>query len=594
MLPMVYVDISCGASGMLIPVLSSAGTNLPYVQQMDEFMRVRELVPFLDYENYPTVPTNDDREINVGDEGLIVFRSFDGCIISGNSSEIISYIHANRSVIAQRPILYAQLQRIEAATLTSSYEVWREVAAILFPGEPQRKLWIESEHLLFQRQKQIWAQIERIGNRRDSSAHGGLSDKISEYSVEKLFGWLTDRRNFLEANWTKEWHRLRELEPFGNRGLELALAWMFHLAAENHDLRQIRSVLYSCLEISWDVSSELSEFLTDTFSTEPSLLFNFLRPKRLFGHLLNAIVAHGDMDRTIKLIEFGVKELPKEDYVVDALTSALHDVSVSDPSTSLYADLLAIRLYPYTQQYIDRDRRTGAKSELAKLERVAIELIDQATSLEEREMYEEANAILDFALIRFGTATELRLRVKVAEALHAKAEMLRRQHDWEKAVAVYDDLLGRFSNAREVSLRVEVAAALRAKAACLRDVGEDDNEPYRNLITRFGGARESALREQVAGGMLSKAREQYETFEIEGAIAIYEEFFNLFGTASPRPLCEQVTTAFEQLGLIESDLVDMVANNPENKEKLLERINLIYKGQRSGATGHARGSRANR
>jgi len=570
--PMIYVDVSDGASGMLIPVLSLAGTNLPYVQRMDEHMRVKEVVPFLDYENYPTVPADDDREITVGGEGLIAFRSFDGSIISGNSSEIISYIHTNRSVIAQQPILHAQLQRIEVASFTASYDVWREVATILFPSEPQRKLWIESEHLLFQRRKQIWMEIEHIGTRRDSYMQEGLSDEISRYGAEELFGWLINRRNFLKENWTKEWHRLRALEPFDKRVLELAVAWMFHLAAEHHDLRQMRSVLSSFLETTSDkYNTELGEFLSDTFSSEPSLLFEFLRPKRLLSQLLNAIVAYGDIEQSIKVLEFGIEHLPKEEFIINALRSALDDVDESDPGTAPYIWRLSVKLYPYTQEYVDRDHRTGADAELIDLEKEAIELISDATSFGKQERYETAYAVLNFALLRFGTATELPLRAQVAVALLAKAEMLRRERHWELAVAVCDDLLERFASAPELSLRIQVAAALRAKAACLRANGEDDDDAYRKLITRFGGALEEAVREHVAEAMLSKAKSEYEP---ERAIEIYEEFFDLFGTTSRSPMGVQVTKAFKQLRQVKSLVGDDFVE--EQDKKLLKRIKSIY------------------
>jgi len=49
------LDIADGRPGMLVPLFSSSTTNMPYVQQMDEFLLVKEMVPFLDYENYPII-----------------------------------------------------------------------------------------------------------------------------------------------------------------------------------------------------------------------------------------------------------------------------------------------------------------------------------------------------------------------------------------------------------------------------------------------------------------------------------------------------------------------------------------------------------
>jgi hypothetical protein len=78
-----FLDISEGRPGMLVPLLSSVNTNLPYVQQMDEFLQLKEIVPFIEYENYPVVPSQDERVVGIGDRGLIAFRSYDAAIICG-------------------------------------------------------------------------------------------------------------------------------------------------------------------------------------------------------------------------------------------------------------------------------------------------------------------------------------------------------------------------------------------------------------------------------------------------------------------------------------------------------------------------------
>jgi hypothetical protein len=84
-----FVDVSNGRPGMLVPLLSSADTNLPYVQEMDEFFLLKEIIPFLEYENYPIVPESHGRSIAIGDRGLIAFRSVDGSIFCGNAEETL-------------------------------------------------------------------------------------------------------------------------------------------------------------------------------------------------------------------------------------------------------------------------------------------------------------------------------------------------------------------------------------------------------------------------------------------------------------------------------------------------------------------------
>jgi hypothetical protein len=83
-----FIDVSNGRPGMLVPQLSSPDTNLPYVQEMDEFLIVKEIIPFLEYENYSTIPEGQERQersVAIGDRGLIAFRSVDGSIFCSNS-----------------------------------------------------------------------------------------------------------------------------------------------------------------------------------------------------------------------------------------------------------------------------------------------------------------------------------------------------------------------------------------------------------------------------------------------------------------------------------------------------------------------------
>jgi hypothetical protein len=324
-----FLDISDGQPGMLVPVLSSPNTNLPYVQQMDEFLEVTEIIPFIEYESYPTVPSEEACTVAIGDSGLIAFRSFDGSIFCGSVREVLIYVAENRELIAKNPLLRSQLHRIEAAELNPSYDEWRAVAAKVFTGEEQRKFWLDSELQLYQKQKRIWAELEPQKFDGAKVASGGHYASISEYSTEYIIRLLSQRSSFANKDWTKIWHYINERIPFDDRVYQIALNWMFWLNAESQEFGQTKSVVYALLErcntFGHDMP-ELSEFLLDCLTSDRSLVFELLRPKRLFAQVFGFLPKHGEIGEVVALVEFCISELPKEGYVVQALKAALTSV----------------------------------------------------------------------------------------------------------------------------------------------------------------------------------------------------------------------------------------------------------------------------
>ncbi len=321
-----FLDISEGNPGVLIPLLSSPNTNLPYVQQMDEYLQVKEVVPFLEYENYPLIPFEYSHTITVGDKGLIAFRSYDGNIVCGNVSEILAYIAKHQEAIANIPILQSQLNRIESAELNPSYDIWRAVADTVFYEKDQIKFWVDSELHLFQKQKKIWSEIDPLEPDEPKASESGIYGSISNYSDEYLVRWLSNRSNFGKSDWTKIWHFVNERTPFDDRVPEVALNWIFQRGGEEQENSGIKSIVFALLErwITFGYEPrELGDFLCDRLAAEPFLIFDFLRPQRLFSVLFKFLAKRGEIDEVLKIISFCASELPREPYIVDALSAAL-------------------------------------------------------------------------------------------------------------------------------------------------------------------------------------------------------------------------------------------------------------------------------
>jgi hypothetical protein len=227
----IFIDLAEGQPGMLIPVFTSPNTNIPYVQQMDEFMLVKEIVPFLEYENYQCFAYDNPRTIAVGDKGIIAFRSFDESIVCGDFEEVVDYIDQNQAPIAKNLVLQLQLQRVESTDLKKSYELWRLVATKIFDDEEQAKFWVDSELQLFQKQKRIWADIDPLDQDDLRSGEGLQHTSITQVGTEYLLRWLSNRVNFSAKNWTTIWHYVHEKLPFDDRVSQVALARMYSLAS---------------------------------------------------------------------------------------------------------------------------------------------------------------------------------------------------------------------------------------------------------------------------------------------------------------------------------------------------------------------------
>jgi len=161
-------------------------------------------------------------------------------------------------------------------------------------------------------------------------------------------------------------------------------------------------------------------------------------------------------------------------------------------------------------------------------------LLNKGRTLGELRRREEAIAVYDDLIARFGNATELALREHVVLALLDKGNTLGELRRREEAIAVYDDLLARVGNATELALRERVALALLDKGNTLRGLRrrEEAIAVYDDLIARFGNATELALREHVVLALLNKGNTLGELRRREEAIAVYDNLIARFGNAT--------------------------------------------------------------
>jgi tetratricopeptide (TPR) repeat protein len=193
--------------------------------------------------------------------------------------------------------------------------------------------------------------------------------------------------------------------------------------------------------------------------------------------------------------------------------------------------------------------RSGTIDSRAR-KQVAMALFNKGITLGTINKSEEAIAVYDDLLRRFGDAQELELRRQVAMALVNKGYRLGVLNKSEEAIAVYDDLVGRFGDAQEPALREQVAKALFNKGFRLGVLNKSEEEiaVYDDLVGRFGDAQEPALREQVAMVLVNKGYRLGVLNKSEEAIAVYDDLLRRFGDAQEPAIREQVAKALFNKG----------------------------------------------
>ena len=119
---------------------------------------------------------------------------------------------------------------------------------------------------------------------------------------------------------------------------------------------------------------------------------------------------------------------------------------------------------------------------------VAAALILEATTERELDNVENAIALLDEILVRFGEDEDPAVQVSVAGSLVLKAEIVRDQQDDQRGAAtIYDEVIKRFDHSEEREIRRTVITAWINRAFAYGELGDFDQEiaSYDELIIRF-------------------------------------------------------------------------------------------------------------
>ena len=187
---------------------------------------------------------------------------------------------------------------------------------------------------------------------------------------------------------------------------------------------------------------------------------------------------------------------------------------------------------------------------LTDLRAVAVRIIE---ALESEDQYrtEEALAIHDEVVGRFGGSENPAFLEPVAKALCLKGAALGRLNRSEEALAAYDEVVGRFGASENPALLEPVAKALYSKGLTLWRLNrlEEELGPYDEVVGRFGASENPALLELAAKALYSKGITLGRLNRSEEELGAYDEVVGRFGVSENPALLEPVAKALYSKGL---------------------------------------------
>jgi tetratricopeptide (TPR) repeat protein len=194
---------------------------------------------------------------------------------------------------------------------------------------------------------------------------------------------------------------------------------------------------------------------------------------------------------------------------------------------------------------------TAMRTLAANGKRTGLVLVNTGAILTNLGRPEEAIAVYDEVLDRFGTDPDPLPRTRVAWALRNKGLVLGSLGRQSQAIAVFDDLIARYGTDPDPHLREPVATALFNQGRALADLGKTDKAiaSYDDMVTRYGTDPDPDLRVNVAGALVFKGIALKMSGRAAEAVAACDEVVTRFGTDPDPALRKKVATALVFKGI---------------------------------------------
>ena len=178
--------------------------------------------------------------------------------------------------------------------------------------------------------------------------------------------------------------------------------------------------------------------------------------------------------------------------------------------------------------------------------------LNEALGLEDQNRTEEALAIYDEVVQRFGESDALIPLQLVASALLSKGVTLRTMNRPEEALAACDEVVQRLGASDALISLQLVASALLSKGVTLRTMNrpEEALATYNEVVQRLGASDALISLQLVAFALLSKGVTLGTMNRPEEALAIYDEVVRRFGDSENPALSEPVAKALFNKGIM--------------------------------------------
>ena len=195
-------------------------------------------------------------------------------------------------------------------------------------------------------------------------------------------------------------------------------------------------------------------------------------------------------------------------------------------------------------------RKFGESDAPAELEQVSMALVNKGKALGRLGKVEEALAVLDDVVRRFGVDDGEGRPLAVATALAGKGAMLSNLNRHTEALVAWNEVARRFGRSRVSELEALVVNALIGTAVALNTLNRPGEalEACDEVLKRVGKRSSPELHGELAAAMVGRGHALIALNRVDEAINAWGAVVERFGRSDSLRIVEQAASAFANIG----------------------------------------------